>query len=151
MLFRLARKGDEEALLSLVGDVLGAYGLYLEPEEADLDITDVEKYYLHNSGWFQVVEVEEKLIGSVAIYKLSDSVCELRKMYLDREYQGQGIGKMLMENAIEAARQLGYEEMTLQTSSLLIKALPLYKKYGFVEFEEEVCTRCDIAMKKHLK
>lgn len=150
MKFRLAKSGDEKQLLNLVQAVLGEYGLQLEPDEADLDITDIERFYLQNKGWFQVVEVEGKIIGSVGVYKLSDSVCELRKMYLDVRYQGRGIGKVLMENALIAAKRLGYKEITLQTNSVLAKALPLYKKYGFVEFKEEVCTRCDIAMKRQI-
>ena len=36
--------------------------------------------------------------------------------------------------------------MTLQTNSLLYKAIKLYEKYGFEELEEEVCERCDLAM-----
>lgn len=149
--FRQAQKGDENQVLKLVEDVLADYGLALNTQEADLDVTDLEAYYRENKGWFEVVEYEGQIIGSVGVYKIDEETCELRKMYLYPSYQGTGIGKALMEHALEAAKELKYKTITLQTNSVLVKALPLYEKYGF-EHEEgvEVCSRCDIAMKRSL-
>ncbi|MGL5675422.1 MAG: GNAT family N-acetyltransferase [Cellulosilyticaceae bacterium] len=151
MHYREGRKEDAAALLELIEVALGVHGLQLEVDGADLDVSNVEAYYFHNGGWFQVVEDAGRLIGSVGVYKLSDTQCELRKMYLYPEYQGKKIGKQLMDNALDAARALGFKEMLLQTSSKLSKALPLYEKYGFVEDRDgEVCSRCDIAMIRQL-
>ena len=72
-------------------------------------------------------------------------------MYLLNEHQGIGIGKELLKNALTAAKKLNYNTITLQTNSLLIKALPLYEQYGFInDYNGDVCSRCDIAMKKTL-
>lgn len=151
MKFRLAKNGDEKEILSLIDIVLSDYGLKLEPLGADFDVTDINKFYFNNNGWFQVVEYNNKIIGSVGVYKLNDSTCELRKMYLYKEYQGKNIGKTLLKNALEAAKSLGYTTMTLQTNSLLTKALPLYKSFGFKENNDEVCSRCDISMEKDIR
>lgn len=149
--YRDAQSGDEKQILQLIGVVLSEYNLSLEPQGADKDVADLNLNYLTNNGWFQVVENGEKIIGSVGVYKISDKECELRKMYLYPEYQGQGIGSTLMRNALEKAKLLGYKYITLQTNSVLNKALPLYKKYGFVNDDTlEVCSRCDIAMKLDL-
>lgn len=151
MKFRLAKNGDEKEILSLIDIVLSDYGLKLEPLGADFDVTDIDKFYFNNNGWFQVIEENNKIIGSVGVYKLNDSTCELRKMYLYKEYQGKSIGKTLLKNALEAAKSLGYTTMTLQTNSLLTKALPLYKSFGFKENNDEVCSRCDISMEKDIR
>lgn len=151
MKFRLAKNGDEKEILSLIDIVLSDYGLKLEPLGADFDVTDINKFYFNNNGWFQVIEENNKIIGSVGVYKLNDSTCELRKMYLYKEYQGKSIGKTLLKNALEAAKSLGYTTMTLQTNSLLTKALPLYKSFGFKENNDEVCSRCDISMEKDIR
>lgn len=151
MIYRDGKLGDEKSVLEVVGIVLGQYGLALSEDNVDLDVTDLEKYYFNNNGWFQVVEDNGKIVGSVGIYKIDDEECELRKMYLLEEYRGQGIGKRLIENALEKAKELGYSKITLQTNSLLKKAIPLYNKYGFKEDPEaEVCCRCDMAMLKIL-
>ena len=134
--YRLAKNGDEKEVLKVIGEALSKYGLSLEPNGADFDVSDIEKYYLNNSGWFEVV--------------LDDNECELRKMYLLEGYQGKGIGKKLMDDALNMGRELGYKVMTLQTNSLLNKAIPLYEKSGFKYNSSEVCSRCDISMEKRL-
>ena len=146
--YRDAKSGDEKQVLNLIQVVLLDYQLTLEPQGADKDVTDIKSNYIDNYGWFQVVENNEKIIGSVGIYKVNNDECELRKMYIYPEYHGQGIGSTLMKNALQKAKALGFKTMTLQTNSVLKKALPLYQKYGFTIDESiEVCSRCDIAMK----
>lgn len=149
--FRLAKNGDEKEILNLIDTVLSEYSLSLEPFGADFDVTDIDKFYFNNDGWFQVIEDNDKIVGSVGIYKIDNSTCELRKMYIYKEYQGKGLGKTLLENALDVAKNLGYNSITLQTNSLLTRALPLYKSFGFKENNDEVCSRCDISMKKEIR
>ena len=144
--YRKARAGDEDKVLDLVKKVLNSYGLELNPMGEDLDITDISKYYMDNNGDFEVVEFRGNIIGSYGIYKIDEDTCELRKMYLKQNFQGLGLGNIMIENSFKMAKALGYKRITLQTNSLLYKAVKLYKKYGFEEIEEEVCERCDIAM-----
>ncbi|MBE6053670.1 MAG: GNAT family N-acetyltransferase [Clostridium sartagoforme] len=144
--YRKARAGDEDKVLDLVKKVLNYYGLELNPMGEDLDITDISKYYMDNNGDFEVVEFRGNIIGSYGIYKIDEDTCELRKMYLKQNFQGLGLGNIMIENSFKMAKALGYKRITLQTNSLLYKAVKLYKKYGFEEIEEEVCERCDIAM-----
>ena len=147
--YRLAQKGDEKEVLNVIKDALSKYGLSLELNGADFDVSDIEKYYLNNSGWFEVVLDDDKIIGSVGVYHINDNECELRKMYLLKDYQGKGIGKKLMDDALNIGRELGYKVMTLQTNSLLNKAI-FYEKSGFKYNSSEVCSRCDISMEKRL-
>ena len=146
LVIRKARLGDEEKVLNLVKEVLEPYGLELNPIGEDLDITDISKYYMENGGDFEVIEFRGSIIGSYGIYKIDSDTCELRKMYLKKNFQGMGLGNIMIENSFKIAKSLGYKRMILQTNSLLYKATKLYKKYGFEELKEEVCKRCDLAM-----
>ena len=79
-------------------------------------------------------------------------MCELRKMYLLREYRGRGLGKRMLEDAIARAKQMGFREMVLETASELVEAIALYKSYGFVEYTpEHLCSRCDQGFKLELR
>ena len=147
---RKAVVGDEEKVLKLVQEVLNLYGLNLNPDDEDLDITNISKYYTENNGDFEVIEFKGEIIGSYGIYKIDDETCELRKMYLKKEFQGLGLGNIMLENSLRLAMNLNYKKITLQTNSVLYKAIKLYKKYGFEEFEEEVCERCDLAMVREI-
>ena len=146
LIIRKAEAGDEGQVLSLVKEVLSDYGLELNPEGEDLDITDIKKYYMDNNGDFEVIEFKGNIIGSYGVYRIDEETCELRKMYLDKNFQSLGLGNIMMENSIKLAKALGYKRVILQTNSVLYKALKLYEKYGFEEIKEKVCERCDLAM-----
>lgn len=147
---RKAKRGDETKVLHLVEEVLSYYGLELNPKVEDLDITDIPKYYTKNNGDFEVIVFRGKIIGSYGIYKVDDETCELRKMYLKQNFQGLGLGNIMIENSFKIAKALNYKRITLQTNSILYKAVKLYRKYGFEEFDDDVCERCDIAMVKDI-
>lgn len=150
LIIRKSRAGDELGVLNLVKEVLEPYGLELNPSGEDLDITNIPKYYMENHGDFEVIEFMGNIIGSYGIYRIDTETCELRKMYLKQNFQGMGLGNIMIENSFKIAKSLGYKRIILQTNSLLYKATKLYKKYGFEELKEEVCKRCDLAMVRNI-
>lgn len=150
LIIRKARAGDELGVLNLVKEALEPYGLELNPSGEDLDVTNIPKYYMENHGDFEVIEYMGNIIGSYGIYRIDTETCELRKMYLKQNFQGMGLGNIMIENSIKIAKSLGYKRITLQTNSLLYKATKLYKKYGFEELKEDVCERCDLAMFRNI-
>jgi putative acetyltransferase len=86
-----------------------------------------------NSIYF-VVEQEEKIFGGGGVFpteNLPDKTCELVKMYLTKSARGLGLGRMLIEHCMSAAKQLGYDKMYLETMPELINAIKLYQLYGF--------------------
>jgi putative acetyltransferase len=148
---RKATKEDEPKIIDLVESVLSDYGLKTNPTETDKDLSDLEGYYFNKTGWFALIEKEDKIIGSYGIFNIDGKTCELRKMYLLNGYQGRGLGKLMMEDALNKASELGYSEMILETNNLLDKAIVLYGKYGFVQYEpSHLSDRCNFAMRKKL-
>jgi putative acetyltransferase len=148
---RKAKAGEEVKILCLVKKVLSDYGLIINPEETDKDLSDLDNFYFDNKGWFTVIDHGNEIIGSYGIFRVSEKVCELRKMYLLPEYQGIGLGRLMMEDAIHQAKTLGYAEIILETNKLLDKAIHLYKKYGFEEYNlSHLSDRCDYAMRKEI-
>jgi GNAT superfamily N-acetyltransferase len=57
----------------------------------------------------------------------------MKRLYVRADYRGGGVGRQLMEWAIEAARALGYREMWLDTLPSLTAAQALYAQRGFRE------------------
>ncbi|MBN2093109.1 GNAT family N-acetyltransferase [candidate division KSB1 bacterium] len=143
--------GDESSVFALIKDVLGEYGLQTNPEATDKDLFDIENYYIQRKGVFKVFEENKQIIGSYGIYQLSDTICELRKMYLNKTFRGQGLGKLLLADAFIEGRKLGYREMVLETNRVPKEAIWLYQKYGFEFFQpDHLSDRCDVAMKRSL-
>ena len=144
---RLANNKDCEKVASLLYEVLKEYNLKPDPACTDVDIKDIEHSYFERGGMFYVLEEKDgSIIGAYGLYPVDKATCELRKMYLHDPYRGRGLGKLLMEDALSRARQMGFKRMTLETASVLKEAISLYKSYGFVEYEpEHLSSRCDHA------
>jgi len=150
---RLANNSDCEHIANLVFGVLGEYGLKPDPASTDADIKDIEFSYFGRGGTFLVLEVEDgSIVGAYGLYPLEEYTCELRKMYLHKAYRGKGLGKLLLDDALSKARQLGFKKITLETASVLKEAIALYKGYGFVEYTpNHLSSRCDQAYSLELK
>lgn len=91
----------------------------------------------HNGGELWVAEVNGEIVGSIAITKANESVAQLRWFVLDEKYQGLGIGKKLIETALNFCKENQYGHVFLWTVSTLETARYLYKKYNFTLTEEK--------------
>jgi len=142
---RPAANKDSEEIKSLIFGILDEYKLSSDPESTDRDLDNIEDSYTNNSGIFDVVvDPDGIIIASTGLFKIDETTCELRKMYLLKEYRGMGLGKFLLDHSIEAAKKLGYKKIILETASVLKEAIGLYEKYGFTSYEpEHLSNRCD--------
>ncbi len=77
----------------------------------------------------------DKLIGTVALKKLDEANCELKAMYLLKDYHGKKLGHKLATSAIDFARNKGFKKIYLDSMKLYDRALRLYKSLGFTETE----------------
>ena len=152
MIIRSATNSDCPQVQELVRSVLDEHGLAFDAGQTDADLADIVGRYLTRGGLFEVVENEDReIVGTAGLYPLSDGDCELRKMYLAKSVCGQGLGKLLLDRLIQAARDRGFKRVVLETSSKLPAAISLYRKYGFVPFcAAHMSTRCDQAWELHL-
>jgi len=89
-------------------------------------------------GRIWIVEESEKVLGSVAIVEVSNEVAQLRWLLLHPKLRGQGIGRMLMREAISFCKAQGYTKVFLWTVSALTAAAKLYDEFGFHISEEMI-------------
>ena len=150
---RCADNRDCPCIAELVFSVLREYNLAPDPESTDADLKDIEQSYLKRGGAFYVLEDKPgSIIGAYGLYRIDEATCELRKMYLQESFRGRGLGKLLLEDALEKARRMGFEKVTLETASVLTEAISLYRSYGFVEYQpSHLSSRCDQAFQLELK
>jgi putative acetyltransferase len=148
MKFVSARGEDGPAVRELVFAVLAEYGLRPDPERTDRDLFDIQAAYASRGGCFELlVNDSDVLAGCYGLYPLGDGACELRKMYLQREHRGRGLGKLILRRALEQARALGFQRLQLETACALTEAVALYESFGFRRFTpDHMSARCDIAM-----
>lgn len=93
------------------------------------------KYSVANNGFLYLAEHEGQPVGCVAFYRIDDTTCELKRLFVRPAFHKQGIGKALMDRAIEDAKRVGYQTMILDTLRRLESAGQLYQRLGFSEIE----------------
>ncbi|MEP6820009.1 MAG: GNAT family N-acetyltransferase [bacterium] len=129
---RPANNDDCKRVSKLVFGVLAEFGLEGDPDTTDADLKDIEANYQQRGGLFEVIEdAQANLLGSFGLYPVNKTTCELRKMYFIPSARGSGLGRYVLERAIARAKELGFQQIVLETSSKLIAANHLYAKFGF--------------------
>ncbi|MBC7327514.1 GNAT family N-acetyltransferase [bacterium] len=88
------------------------------------------------SGFFVAIANSE-LVGFIACHSnwedyREGKVCEIHEFAVSQEWQGKGIGKALLEHALEYAQSKGLKKITLWVGEKNEKAIEMYKKAGFV-------------------
>lgn len=87
--------------------------------------------YVPPSGRLFLCFEEETLAGCIALRKLDDLTCEMKRLYVRPGFRGKQLGKRLAEAVIEEGRVIGYTKMKLDTLPIMTAAIELYRTLGF--------------------
>jgi carbonic anhydrase len=98
------------------------------------ELANLPGKYAKPDGRLFLALVDKKSAGCIALRKLEEGVCEMKRLYIRDKFRGLGLGQTLIEKLIEEARLTGYRKMRLDTlPDKMAKAVKLYESYGFRE------------------
>jgi putative acetyltransferase len=111
------------------------------------DMDDVQQTYFDNEGIFLVLTDNGQLIGTGAIRKIDNEICELKRVWLFFKYHGRGLGYRMIQELLAFAREKGYSRIRLETDrGDQSRAYELYKRLGFYEIPRYSDNENDAAM-----
>jgi len=101
------------------------------------DVMDCEAHRAFvDAGGSWVVEGLDGCILGFACARLEDQALHLHEVSVRREAQGQGVGRKLLLQVADAARQAGARELTLTTFADVPWNAPFYARLGFEVIDE---------------
>ena len=110
-------------------------------EEEDLKIlSNPKSYVIDKGGEIFFALIAGKVIGTSAMVLVKPKVFELAKMAVSKNFQGKGVGRVLINASIEFAKEKAAAEVFLITNDKLKPALNLYKSSGFnldLDYDDE--------------
>jgi putative acetyltransferase len=146
------RTEDRGAAAGVIKTVLEEYGLPWQPGLADRDVIEVEEAYLRVGGEFWVVEQDTVIVGTAAYQPITrgNQAVEIRKMYLLPEVRSLGLGRYLLQALEKAIALQDYQEIWLETATILKEAVKLYERNGYKPATGVETARCDLVYLKRL-
>jgi ribosomal protein S18 acetylase RimI-like enzyme len=128
---------SDEALVaqarSLLLEYVDSLGVDLSFQNVERELADFPASYLPPAGALLVATRDQRLAGSIAMRRLDDEACEMKRLYLRPEFRGYGIGRELAGAIVDRARNAGYQRMRLDTLPGMQDAQRLYRALGFEE------------------
>jgi ribosomal protein S18 acetylase RimI-like enzyme len=102
-------------------------------QDFDKELDGLPGFYSPPEGRLYLAELNGEITGCIALRKLEDEICEMKRLYVKPQYRGNLIGKILVEKLIEESKIIGYKRIRLDTVPAMHSAQKLYKSIGFYE------------------
>jgi GNAT superfamily N-acetyltransferase len=99
------------------------------------ELSELPSFYGPPEGALLIAYYNGRAAGCVAYRKMENGICEMKRMYVDENFRGKGIGYALANKIVETAVDSKYKMMRLDTHPWMDSAMNIYKKIGFVETE----------------
>jgi putative acetyltransferase len=131
-------KSDEEIQETrrLIEEYAAWLGVDLCFQNFDQELAELPGDYVPPSGRLFLAVENDQVAGCVAIRKIAADMCEMKRLYVRPAFRGHGLGRTLTEKIIEAAREIGYARMRLDTlPRRMAPAIAMYRSLGFKTIE----------------
>lgn len=111
-------------------------GISLCFQNFDQELAELPGQYVPPAGRLMLAIENNQVAGCVALRGISETVCEMKRLFLRPNFRGRGLGRELAESILSEARHIGYEVMRLDTlPGKMDRALAMYRSLGFREIE----------------
>ena len=156
---RTIEEKDNKAIANIIRTTLKEFGAN-HPGTVYYDDTTDALFRLFSQtpgSIYYVAEYKDEVVGGGGIFPssgLPGDTCELVKMYLLKKARGLGLGKLLIQKALDYAKGAGYKNVYLETMPELKQALDIYAKFGFQYIDQPMGNTghfgCDLWMLKKI-
>jgi putative acetyltransferase len=135
-IIRASSPADIELLRTLFREYEAWLQIDLCFQNFEKELAELPGAYAPPDGRMLILFENAKPAGCVALRKLGEGVCEMKRLFVRETFRGKGFGRNLIGAIISEARLIGYERMRLDTiPPKMNNAIALYQAFGFKEIE----------------
>lgn len=127
---------DIEHARALFVEYQTAMGIDLCFQSFDAELAGLPGAYALPTGRLLLARSDGEIAGCIALRRLDDETCEMKRLFVRPQFRGSGAGRLLAQQLIAEARAIGYQRMRLDTlTGVMDRAITLYRELGFTEIE----------------
>lgn len=125
--YRRATESDAEALVGVINRAFAVELQFFSNERIDR----AETLEHMQKGEILVAEDEDGIAGCVYVELIGEGHCYFGLLSVEPDRQGQGLGRKLIEEAEDFARENGCPVMEIRVLNVRTELPPLYEKLGY--------------------
>jgi GNAT superfamily N-acetyltransferase len=110
-------------------------GLDLSFQNFEHELEHLRGEYSAPEGAFLLAQDDNGYLGCVGVRRFDADAGEVKRLYVLPAARGRGVGRLLAEGIVKAARELGYRRLLLDTLPSMQAARALYRTMGFTPTE----------------
>jgi ribosomal protein S18 acetylase RimI-like enzyme len=118
---------DVTVVRALILEYAASLGVDLAFQDFEHEVATLDSYY----ELMLVARIDGDVAGCVALRRIDDQVCEMKRLYVRPPFRGRDLGRALADTIIGEARKRGYARMRLDTLPSMTSAMALYESLGF--------------------
>jgi GNAT superfamily N-acetyltransferase len=126
---------DAEAVLNIWREFVASPSVCLDYQENETEFASLPGKYDSPGGCIFLADRQEYIGGCIAFRRVSQTICEMKRLYVRPHARGEGLGCRLVQRLIDEAREAGYREMRLDVLAEFEQAERIYGRFGFVPAE----------------
>jgi len=126
---------DMKTARHLIEEYMAELGEDLCFQGVNEELDNLPHQYVRPDGviYFAILNGEDKPTAMIALKKLDEKACEMKRLYVAPKHRKVGMGEGLVVKLLEEAKRMSYEIMRLDTLERLKPAIALYERYGFLQ------------------
>ena len=128
-------ESDILAVRQLFEQYAAALAIDLSFQDFERELTSLPGDYAPPGGALFVARVNGLPVGCIGLRPVSDSIGEIKRLYVVPSFRSHEVGRNLVTAAIVSARRIGYTELLLDTLASMRSAIALYQSFGFERTE----------------
>ncbi|MBN8808749.1 MAG: GNAT family N-acetyltransferase [Sphingomonas sp.] len=122
---------DRAAVVAIWRAYLASTATDLSFQNNEREFADLPGRYVAPHGTILLADDGGTIVGCIAMRRVDDRICEMKRLYVGPTARGRALGKRLVERLIAEATAAGHAEMRLDVLAEFAAARRLYASLGF--------------------